>query len=298
MTINETWGFDKSDREFKSSRTLIRNLVDCAGKGGNFLLNVGPTAEGLIPEKSVERLREVGEWMKINSEAIYGTVSAQLENLPSGCMATKKGNKLYLHLFEWPETVFIPIKGKVRSAWLIANPKLKVEINAGQNSIAITLPKENPGKIATVLCMEMGETVTPAAAQIVDKSNSGKENIISGTIRRSEQPADCPFPPGESVGSVLFTGRHAEYTTADTWYPSWASDGNLYSPWTDESVNGLGVFSGGPNAATGNAKITGDQIFLTRVKPAINNMNNVKKKAAVIACVYRRSNFSRWSKYK
>jgi len=262
MTINETWGFDKSDHEFKSSRTLVRNLVECSAKGGNFLLNVGPTAEGLIPDKSVERLREVGEWMKVNSEAIYGTVSAQLENLPSGCMATKKGDKIYLHLFQWPEKIYIPIHHKIKSAWLIANPKLKVEVKACQNSIEITLPKENPGKIATVICLEIGEplsdTAASASTQMDSKSASKYENILSGTIWRSEQPTDCPFPKSESIGSVLFTGRHAEYSNADTWYPSWASDGNLYSPWTDGKVNGLGVFSGGPNAATGNATITGD----------------------------------------
>ena len=56
---------------------------------------------------------------------------------------------------------------------------------------------------------------------------------------RSEPPADCPFQPSASLTGVEFTGRHAEYTTADTWYPSWASDGNLYSPWTDGEVNGL-----------------------------------------------------------
>ncbi|MEI6680272.1 MAG: alpha-L-fucosidase, partial [Mariniphaga sp.] len=258
MTINETWGFDKSDHEFKSSRTLVRNLVDCAGKGGNYLLNVGPTAEGLIPDKSVERLREVGEWMKINGEAIYGTVSAKLEGLPSGCLATQKGNKVYLHLFEWPEKIFVPLNRQVKSAFLIANPKLKVAIKTGQNGIGITLPKENPGKIATVICLETGEVVSKTDTQPINKTASAKDNVLTGTIWRSEQPADCPFPQSESIGSVLFTGRHAEYTSADTWYPSWASDGNLYSPWTDGNVNGLGVFSGGPNAATGNATITGD----------------------------------------
>jgi hypothetical protein len=75
---------------------------------------------------------------------------------------------------------------------------------------------------------------------------------------RSEPPADCPFEPSAAHTGVVFTGRHAEYTGADTWYPSWASDGNLYSPWTDGEVNGLGISSGGDGAATGNATIRGD----------------------------------------
>jgi hypothetical protein len=74
----------------------------------------------------------------------------------------------------------------------------------------------------------------------------------------SEPPADCPFQPSASITGVEFTGRHAEYTEADTWYPSWAADGNLYSPWTDGEVNGLSSGSGGDNATTGHATITGD----------------------------------------
>ena len=73
MTMNDTWGFKSYDENWKSSETLVRNLVDIASKGGNYLLNVGPTAEGEIPAPSVERLAAMGRWMKVNGEAIYGT---------------------------------------------------------------------------------------------------------------------------------------------------------------------------------------------------------------------------------
>lgn len=75
MTMNDTWGFKKNDDNWKSSETLIHNLIDIAAKGGNYLLNVGPTDEGLIPQPSVEKLQDMGEWMKYNGEAIYGTVA-------------------------------------------------------------------------------------------------------------------------------------------------------------------------------------------------------------------------------
>lgn len=75
MTMNDTWGFKKNDDNWKSSETLIHNLIDIAAKGGNYLLNVGPTDQGLIPQPSVERLKDMGEWMKLNGEAIYGTVA-------------------------------------------------------------------------------------------------------------------------------------------------------------------------------------------------------------------------------
>jgi len=74
----------------------------------------------------------------------------------------------------------------------------------------------------------------------------------------STPPADCPFPKSDALIGIGFTGRHAEYTGADTWYPSWAADGSLYSPWTDGNVNGLGSSSGGTNATTGHATILGD----------------------------------------
>lgn len=75
MTINDTWGYKVNDKKWKSSKVLIDNIIDIAAKGGNYLLNVGPTAEGIIPEESVERLKDMGEWLKINGEAIYATNS-------------------------------------------------------------------------------------------------------------------------------------------------------------------------------------------------------------------------------
>jgi alpha-L-fucosidase len=77
MTMNDSWGFKKNDENWKSSETLIHNLIDIAAKGGNYLLNVGPTAEGIIPVASVDRLKDMGDWMKVNSEAIYATKSTK-----------------------------------------------------------------------------------------------------------------------------------------------------------------------------------------------------------------------------
>lgn len=80
----------------------------------------------------------------------------------------------------------------------------------------------------------------------------------AGTRWNSKPPTNCPFAPSTAIAGIRFTGRHAEYTAADTWYPSWASDGRMYSPWTDGIVNGLRSNSAGKNATTGSATIIGD----------------------------------------
>jgi alpha-L-fucosidase len=87
MTMNGTWGFSEHDKKWKSTQTLLRNLIDIASKGGNYLLNVGPTGDGSVPEASVTRMREIGAWLEKNGEAIYGTTASPLAKYeePFGC---------------------------------------------------------------------------------------------------------------------------------------------------------------------------------------------------------------------
>ena len=73
MTMNDTWGYKLNDHNWKSAEVLIHNLIDVSSKGGNYLLNVGPTSEGEIPEPSMERLQEIGDWLRTNGEVVYGT---------------------------------------------------------------------------------------------------------------------------------------------------------------------------------------------------------------------------------
>jgi alpha-L-fucosidase len=131
MTMNNTWGFKRQDTDWKSSADLIRKLIDIAHKGGNFLLNVGPTGEGEIPAASVERLREVGAWLARNGEAIYGTTASPIPYLSWG-RATRKGNVLYLHVFDWPADgqLRVPMQVKVTGAHLLARPDEPLKVGA------------------------------------------------------------------------------------------------------------------------------------------------------------------------
>ena len=99
VTMNNNWGYCEYDRFYKPAPMLIKKLVECVSKGGNLLLNVGPDARGNIPPQSLEILRQIGAWMKDNSQSIYGCGKAGLEK-PDNGRITRRGNKLYYHLFE------------------------------------------------------------------------------------------------------------------------------------------------------------------------------------------------------
>ena len=125
MTMNDTWGYKYDDHNWKSAGTIIRNLADIAHKGGNYLLNVGPTAEGIIPPASVRILQEVGKWMKIYGESIYGTSGSPIGKLPFNGRCTAKPGKLFVHVFDWPDSreLVIPgIKSRISKVYLLADP--------------------------------------------------------------------------------------------------------------------------------------------------------------------------------
>jgi alpha-L-fucosidase len=159
MTMNDTWGYSSYDQNWKSTEDLIRKLADIASKGGNFLLNVGPTSEGLIPQASVERLAAMGQWMKVNSESIYGTTASPI-GAPAWGRCTAKPGRLYLHVFDWPKDgrLEVPgLKNKVGKVYLLADEERRsLPVNRlDENRLAVSVPEKAPDAIDTVVVLEI-----------------------------------------------------------------------------------------------------------------------------------------------
>ncbi|HWQ90756.1 MAG TPA: alpha-L-fucosidase, partial [Clostridia bacterium] len=161
MTMNTTWGYSEHDHAWKSDETLIRNLIDIASKGGNYLLNIGPKADGTVPEESVQSLQAISRWMKANSESIYGTQASPFKKLAWGRCTQKalpRGNtRLYLHVFDWPANGNLVIPGlqnRVLKASLLADGK-KVKVFGGNGTVRLALAQEAPDKVATVVVLDL-----------------------------------------------------------------------------------------------------------------------------------------------
>jgi alpha-L-fucosidase len=150
MTINETWAFNANDRKFKSSRDLIRALVEVASKGGNFLLNIGPGPDGTVQPEFRERLAAIGLWTTVNGEAIYGTLYGPVQG-QAGYRTTAKGNLVYVHLLDWPQgpLMLAGLGRKVVDVRLLAN-KRPVPFTASADSATLDLSGITPDPDATV----------------------------------------------------------------------------------------------------------------------------------------------------
>ena len=162
MTMNDTWGFKSYDDHWKSSQELIRTLVDIASKGGNYLLNVGPTSLGEIPAPSTERLQAVGRWMKKNGEAIYGTTASPFVRLGWG-RATRKGHKLYLHVFDWPAdgVLTIPMRGVPQRAYLLSAPDRLLSATGTDDGLRVLVPAAAPDPVSSVVVLEGVAAIDP-----------------------------------------------------------------------------------------------------------------------------------------
>lgn len=154
MTMNDTWGWKSADLDWKTAEALIRNLIDVVSKGGNYLLNVGPTSEGVIPQPSVERLRVMGDWLEVNGESIYGSSASPFEK-PDWGRFTQKDGVLYAHVFDWPENNKLIVPGLIdgtayKRIHIVATGE-ELEFGAVEDAVMVSLPKKAPDPVASVL---------------------------------------------------------------------------------------------------------------------------------------------------
>ena len=158
MTMNDTWGFKKSDTKWKSSETLIHNLIDIAAKGGNYLLNVGPTAEGVIPAASVERLSEMGDWLKVNGEAIYSTHSTKKYKENDASFTISKDGSLVYAIITQPvsgELMLKTVEVKQGSKIYMLGLKNPLEYTVDESgNLRIKWPSQLPCKYAWTIRIE------------------------------------------------------------------------------------------------------------------------------------------------
>lgn len=162
-TLNDTWGFKKKDKNWKPLSTLLLSLTHLVSKGVNYLLNVGPTSEGIIPYPSVKLLEGIGKWMKINGEAIYGTSATPYSyEFEWGCITQNPG-KLYLLFVNWPKGKFIlpGLHNRVKRAYLLSDRRKNIKVVQSYHkqidcyTLRLSLPKEKPDPIISTVVLEV-----------------------------------------------------------------------------------------------------------------------------------------------
>lgn len=166
-TMNESYGYSAHDQNWKSFDKIMRLFIETVSKGGNFLLNVGPDAEGAIPEQATSLLKEIGQWMNINSNAIYGTVASPFQGLDWG-YSTQKAGKLFLQVFDIPAdgSIPVPLSSAIQKAYVLGNSKQKLKVTSTKDGKSIQLPKDFKGMMPMVIVAEIKGTPEIIKSQV------------------------------------------------------------------------------------------------------------------------------------
>jgi alpha-L-fucosidase len=207
MTMNESWGYKTVDTNWKTTTELIQNLSNITSMGGNFLLNIGPKPDGTFPEVNVKTLAEIGEWMSVNGEAIYGSTGSPVNPLNWGKCTRKVEEdhaKLYFHIFDFPtnKMLFVPgFSGKVKKAYPLADKSKTI----------------NTSVLGDNLFLDIADVVKQKHATIVVVETEGKINKTTGP--------EISYEYDNFLGEASFKLKHIESDavvryTIDGSYPS------------------------------------------------------------------------------
>ena len=186
QTLNETWGYSAHDHQWKQPAEVIRRLVEIVSRGGNYLLNIGPDGEGVIPPPSVDILHAVGKWMRDNQASIYGTTASPFQELPWG-HCTVKGQTLFLHVFHWPASGQIELPGlqsKVDAAQLLVDATA-LQYRQERERLVISLPAAPVDDADTVVQVTLAEPLRVTPPVIVQ--TDGKPLLLDYVRHRHQR---------------------------------------------------------------------------------------------------------------
>jgi alpha-L-fucosidase len=206
MQLPNNWGYNRLVG-FRPYKDLLRQLVDVASKGGNMLLNIGPTAEGEILPQARACLEKFAAWMSVNAESLHATTASPFESLPFEGRCTTRGSTLYLHVFAWPEdgTLVLPVRNTVKQARLLADPaRTTLQVKASPRGAVISLPATAPDPVDSVVAVEI-----EGAPQILP---------VPGNVAKG-RPVEV---------SSVWPGREEELS------PSHITDGRMDTLWATE----------------------------------------------------------------
>ncbi|MEL0652297.1 alpha-L-fucosidase [Algibacter sp. TI.3.09] len=177
--VSGSWGYRSDDDNFKSIPTLIHNLIDQSSKGGNYLLNVSPTREGILRTEAVERMKAIGAWMDTNSKAIYGTQASPTSTEPDWGRITMKTieNKalLYLHVYNWEDGAALPIrlKNNVESCYLLTDKSRTFKTETLDHGIQVKLTGKAPDSVASVIVLKLKEMPNALPVKALGQDENG-----------------------------------------------------------------------------------------------------------------------------
>lgn len=159
QTMNYAWGYDEShEKDYRSTKYIVRELVDVASKDGNYLLNVGPKGDGTLTDGSKKILKGIGQWMKKYSSSIYGTTRSPFSKEPSWGKYTRKGKTVYVHVYKWPKDGKLEVKQykklKIKKVYFLENTEKELKYTIKNNKVTLKVPKKAVNNIDTVIAME------------------------------------------------------------------------------------------------------------------------------------------------
>jgi alpha-L-fucosidase len=213
MTMNNNWGYNRADNAFKSVGTLISNLVNTASKGGNYLLNVGPDDKGVIPQPSIDRSIQIGQWLENYGDSIYNTsASCYSDAVPWG-YCTTTSDKLYAHVISWPsdnKIVLNQLNNTINSVHFM-NDSTPLNYVSDSASITISLPDNAPNPYDSVIVIE---TVGKPEEKVRNNLALNKTATASNVFQNDDN-----YSPAKAVDGDMGT--------------RWATDDNINNAWLE-----------------------------------------------------------------